>query len=292
MTRKIVICSLLTFSLIAVSRAEAQQRAKVYRIGVLTTGSPGPRETLDAFRQGLRDLGYVEGQNVIIEYRYAEDKYDRLPSLASELVRLKPDVIFTHSTPAALAVKQATATIPIVIGAAGDLVQRGIVMSLARPGGNITGMTFPSGVEFFGKQLEILKDVAPKISRVALLVNPTNPSWKDYPQNLEPAAHTLKLRLQRADAHNPGDFEGVFSKAVKNHAAAFLIANDALFGAHKERLADLALQNRLSTITQIPGFAESDGLIQYGWDTRDMFRRTASVSAEAQQQATKVPRIG
>jgi putative ABC transport system substrate-binding protein len=187
----------------------------------------------------MRNLGYAEGKNIIIEYRYAEWKLDRLPGLASELVNLKPELIVTYTTPGALAAKQATTTIPIVIGAAGDLVQRGIVMSLARPGGNITGMTFPGSVEFFAKKLELLKEAVPKLSRVALLFNRTNPSWKDYPQNLQSAADTLAFRLQRVNARDPGEFENVFSKAANSRAEGLLIANDALFDAHKNGLRNL-----------------------------------------------------
>jgi putative ABC transport system substrate-binding protein len=276
--RKAVLTIFYVVVLLAVAViADAQQPARVPRIGILSPDNPvhSDAETLDAFRAGLRNLGYVEGKNINIEYRYAEWKFDRLPGLATELVNLKPDLIFTYTTPGALAAKQATTTIPVVIGAAGDLVQRGIVMTLARPGGNITGMTFPGSVEFFGKQLEILKEAAPKISRVALLVNPANPSYKAYPQNLEATAQALGLRLQRADANDPGDFEGVISKMVKSRADGLLVANDALFGAQKKRIAELALRKRLPTITQVPGFAEAGGLIQYGWDTRDMFRRAA-----------------
>ena len=244
-------------------------------MGILATGSPGGRSSLDAFRSGLRDLGYIEGKNVTIDYRYAEEQYDRLPGLAAELVSLKPDVIMTHSTPAALAVKQATSTIPVVIAAAGDLVLRGIVLSLARPGRNITGLTFPDSAQFFGKQLEILKESAPKVARVTILLNPANPAWKDHPHNLKGVPETLGLRLQRADADDPADFESVFSKLTKGRGDGLLVANDTLFSSYRMRITELALENQLPSISQMPGYTESGGLIQYGWDTLDMFRRAA-----------------
>jgi putative ABC transport system substrate-binding protein len=253
---------------------EAQQPAKkVYRIAILSPATR-PRPVIEAFRQGLRDLGYTEGQNVRFEDRYAEFKTDRLPQLTSELVKLKPDVIFTHSVSGAKAAKEATTTIPVVVGASGDLVQDGIVASLARPGGNITGVTLLSS-ELEGKRLELLKEASRKLSRVAVLVNSNNPAWERYPQVLEPAARALGLRLQRVEVSNPADFEHAFSAIRQNDAGGILVVSDPIFT--DQHIAEFAVKHRLSSISEVPRFAEAGGLIQYGLSIPDMGRRAAAL---------------
>jgi putative ABC transport system substrate-binding protein len=256
--------------------AETQQPAKkVYRIGILSPATR-PRPVIEALRQGLRDLGYVEGQNVHFEDRYAEFKAERLPQLTSELVKLRPDAIFTHSVSGAKAAKEVTTAIPVVVGASGDLVQDGIVASLARPGGNITGVTLLSS-ELEGKRLELLKEASRKLSRVAVLVNSNNPAWERYPQVLEPAARALGLRLQRVEVSNPADFEHAFSAIRQNDAEGILVVSDPIFTDQRIGIAEFAMKHRPSSISEVPRFAEAGGLIQHGLSIPDMGRRAAAL---------------
>jgi putative tryptophan/tyrosine transport system substrate-binding protein len=269
-----ILISALTATILVISHIAEAQQAKIPRIGILSTRSPGPLEIFDAFHQGLRNLGYVEGKNIVTEYRFAEEKYDRLPALMAELVSLKPDVILTHTTPGALAAKKATTTIPIVIGAANDLVERRIVASLARPGGNITGLTFFT-LELDNKRLELLKEAVPKIFRVAVLVNPANPAWNSYPSNMEDLARTLRVHLQRVEASNVEEIEAALSELTKRNVNALLSVNDTVFGAHRRRIVDLAAKNNLPSIAERREFSEEGGLIAYGVDIPAMFRRAA-----------------
>jgi len=255
--------------------AEAQKAGKVPRIAILSFASPGPRATIDALRQGLRDLGYIEGQNIIIEYRFAERKYDRFPRLAAELVSLNPDVIITSTTPGVRAAKKATTSIPIVVGSAGDLAKRGFIASLARPGGNITGMTFHPKLARMSKQLEVLKEAVPKISYVALLVNPANPGTA-FQGDLGDVSRTLGIRLQRVEARGVGEFETAFSVIAKSGANALLMANDAIFNQNKKRIAELAAKRHLPSISYRKHFAEVGGLLAYGSSLADMWRRAAT----------------
>src|SRR3989304_1866611 len=234
--------------------AEAQQAGKVYRIGFLSPSSPSDPERLAspfgerglaAFRQGLRGLGYVEGQSIAIEYRWAEGRFERLPDLAAELVRLKVDVIVSVVTQASLAAKNATRTIPIVMVAAGDPVGSGLVAGLAHPGGNITG---PSSMfaELAGKQLELLKETVPKASRVAVLWNPANPVWQAQMwRETQVAARALGLRVQLLEAGGPDELEGAFAAMTRGRASALLVQADPMFSLHARRIADLAVKRRL-----------------------------------------------
>src|SRR5918992_573424 len=190
--------------------AEAQQLRRLPRLAILSARSPGPLEIFDAFHQSLRDRGYVQGKNITIEYRFAEGNYHRLPALMAELISFRPDVILTHTTPGVMTAKHGTRTIPIVVGAAGDLVESGIVASLAKPGGNITGMTFVT-LELDTKRLELLKEAIPKISRVAVLVNPANPAWNNYSQPMEGVGRAVGGRLQRLEARDPEELEAAFT---------------------------------------------------------------------------------
>jgi putative ABC transport system substrate-binding protein len=267
----VLLCALLLALCVP---AEAQRPAKIYRVAVLSPGTQ-PRPVIEAFKQGLRDLGYVEGKNVLFEYRYADWKLERLPELAAELVRLKPDVIFLHSVSAAQAIKRATTTIPVVVGASGDLVQDGIVTNLARPGGNITGLTLLS-TELDGKRLELLKETAQKVSRVAVLVYSSNPAWQRYPQHLEAAGRALGLQLQRAEVNGPTEFERAFSTMNARGINGVLVVSDPIFQRYAGQIAELAIKHRLPSISEVPGFAEAGGLIQYGLSIFDMGRQSAA----------------
>jgi putative ABC transport system substrate-binding protein len=258
----------------ASSAGGAEAPGRIPRIGMLLPG--GPRSSnVDAFLQGLHDLGYVEGQNIIIDSRFAEWKLDQLPGLAEELVRMRPDVIFTYTTPGVLAAKQATKIIPVVVAPAGGLVERGVIASLARPGGNITGLTLLD-IELEPKRLQILKEAVQKVSRVAILVNPANPAWNHYPASFAPAAHNLGLRLLRVEAREPAEFAGALSTAVKDRADALLMVTDAMFSTNQKLIVELAGKRRLPSISGRLGFAVDGGLIQYGPSTFDMARRAAS----------------
>ena len=275
MIRSIAICLVITALLPAVCLAEAQQHAKrVYRIAILSPATR-PRPVIDALRQRLRELGYTENQNVVFEDRYAEFKVERLPELASELVKLNPNIIFTHSMTGARAAKQATSTIPIVIGAAGDLVQEGIIASLARPGGNVTGVTLLS-TELEGKRLELLKETSRKLSHVAVLVNSANSAWENYPQVLEPAGRALKLRLQRTEIGEFAELEDAFAVMPRNGIDGVLVVSDPMFQAYQNRIAELAARQNLPSISEVPGFAEAGGLIQYGLSIPEMGRQAAA----------------
>jgi len=274
--RTIGLISTLTLGLFAGPLpVEAQQAGKVYRIAILAPGRPGPQETIDGLRQGLRDLGYIEGQNIIIEYRFAERKYDRFPQLAAELVSLNPDVIIVSTTPGVRAVKKATTSIPIVVGSAGSLAKRGIVASLARPGGNITGMTFHPKPARLSKQLEVLKEAVPKISYVAFLVNPANPGTA-FQGNLEDISRMLGIRLQRVEARGVDELETAFSAMAKSGANGLLMANDSILNQNRKRIVELALKGRLPSVSQRIQFAEAGGLIAYGTSLGDMWRRAAT----------------
>ena len=256
--------------------AEAQQPKKVPRIGWLLFGSPSSANTArnEAFRQGLRDLGYIEGQNLIIEYRYAEGKVDRLPDLAAELVRLKVDAIFAESTASVQAAKKATTTVPIV-SVSGDPVELGLVASLARPGGNVTGLAnFTS--ELAGKRLELLKEVVPRVSRVAVLWNPDAPSSTLRMRETEAAAPSLGIKLQPVDVREPNDFEHAFAALKKDRADALFPLRSPLISSQVKRIVELAAKNRVPGMYDASEFAEAGGLMSYGTMLDDLDRRAAS----------------
>ncbi len=220
--------------LLAPVAAEGQQAEKVRRIAYLSAPSREAAERwVQVFQQALRELGWVEGQNIVIEFRWAEGKYDRLPDLAAELVRLKVEVIVVPATVAALAAKNATKTIPIVTVLANDPVGIGLVASLARPGGNITGLTETPGPEMFGKQLELLKEAVPKVSRVAVLGNPANPIYPLMLSETQVAARALGLELQLLEARSPKDFNSAFAAITRERAGALLVLADSMFFAHR-----------------------------------------------------------
>jgi putative ABC transport system substrate-binding protein len=248
---------------------------KIRRIGVLTPRSPSDIALWHhAFQQGLHDLGWVEGKNISIEYRYAKGKRDHLPDLAADLLRLNVEVVVVVSVYAARAVQQANKAIPIVMASAADPVQLGLVASLARPGGNITGLSEITP-EMAGKRLELLKEMVPKLSRVAVLWDPGNDasalSWKE----IQSPASQLGLRLHSLEARSPKDFDKAFESATRARAGALAVMPAQLFGANLKRIADLAAKNRLPSIWHLSEFVDSGGLAAYGPDRSDQFRRAA-----------------
>ena len=256
--------------------AGAQQSNKIPRIGFLSALFPTTNPArIEAFRQGLRDVGYVEGKNIIIEYRYAERKFDRLPALATELVRLKVDVIVTSASQETRAAKEATNTIPIVMTNVGDPVETGFVASLARPGDNITGLSTLSR-ELSGKRLELLKEIIPKLTRVAVIGNSTSPGNADTLKELEVAAQALKLELQYLDVLSVNDIETAFRAAGKERADAVIVLSGSILTSQRRHIIDLAVKSRLPASYARPEFVESGGLMTYGVSLIDNFRRAAS----------------
>jgi putative ABC transport system substrate-binding protein len=251
----------------------AQQVRQVHRIGVLVGGLEAPPAFVH-FRQGMRDLGYVEGTNLVIEYRLAHGQADRLPELAADLVRLKVDVIVAVFVTPTRAAHQATRSIPIVMIGAADPVGVGLAASLARPGGNVTG-TVSSGDELGGKLLELFKGVLPNLKQLAVLWNPSNPVHAPLRKDWDPAARSLAIQLQWLPAANPQDLEGAFRSAARD-AAAVLVLGDAMFLGHRDRIAALATDARLPTLFIASGHADAGGLMSYGPDPPDLFRRPAA----------------
>lgn len=231
---------------------------------------------IEGFREGLRERGYVEGQNILVEYRFSEDRNDRLPALAAELVAMKVELIVASGTPASFAAAQATKTIPIVMGGiAADPVATGLVTSLARPGGNITGMTMMSP-QLSGKRLELLKRILPSLSRVAVLWNPPNPAYGPILKELEAAAHMLGLSLQRLEVRVPEDLEGAFETASRQRTGALIAPGDPLVSNRPRMVADLSLKYRLPTLMENKEFVEVGGLLSLGLDLVDSYRRAAT----------------
>jgi len=253
--------------------ARAQQQSVMAVVGFLNGGSRAAyAPEMDAFRQGLKETGYVEGQNMTIEYRWAEDQYDRLPSLAADLVQQKVTVIAATSTPAALAAKAATSTVPIVFTTGGDPIKLGLVASLSRPGGNVTGSTQLS-VEVGPKRLELARELFPRATTFALLVNPTNPVAATVSKDLETVADTLGVRLHALHASAEADFEAAFATAAQLRAAALVIASaDPWFGSHAAQLGALALRHRVPAIYFLREFAAAGGLMSYGGSITDTYR--------------------
>jgi putative ABC transport system substrate-binding protein len=257
--------------------AEAQPAGKIYRIGYLSAGAPTSNPlVIAAFQQGLRDRGWVEGQNIDIEYRWAEGRFDRLPDLAADLVRLKVDVIVASPTPAALAAKNATGTVPIVAVSLTHPVELGLVGSLARPGGNVTGLSYSVGADIFGKDLELLKEVVPRVRRVAVLSNPDSPAQPLTVRNVKDAARSLGLQLQLLEARGPEGFDGAFAAMARERVGALLVVQDPAFIPHRARLVDLAAKNRLPSIFTQREDAEAGGLMSYGPSLSDLYRRAGT----------------
>jgi putative ABC transport system substrate-binding protein len=273
MDRRRFLLTSLAGALAAPLAAETQQQGKARRIGYLDQGSAARNKPyLEAFRQGLRDLGWVEGQNITIVTRFAEGRTEQLPALAAELVRMKVDLIATSTTPAALAAKHATTTIPIVIGFAADPVGSGIVGSLSRPGANITGWTHV-GVELRGKYLELLKEAVPEATRFGVLWNPTNQVHKPSLRIIEAAAQRLKAELILAGVQDPKDLEGTFSTLARKRVQALVVFPDGLFLAQTPVIVDLATRYRLPTMYGVREYAAAGGLMTYGASLPEMYRQ-------------------
>ena len=276
MTKQILIWLLLTFFVANVSVAEAQQPKKVPRIGFLAANSASTNPARrDAFRQGLRALGYVEGKNIVIEYRYAEGKPEHLPALAAELVQLNVDIIVTAGAASTRPAKEATRTIPIVMAADSDPIGTGFVVSLARPGGNITGLSVLAP-EISGKRLELLKETVPKLSRVAVLGQSTTPGTTQALKETELAAAALKVQLQFLEVRDPKDIENAFRTASKSRAEGVVLLSNPLFTSQGKKVAEFAVKNRLAAISQISEFVEDGGLMSYGVSITDLYRRAAT----------------
>jgi putative ABC transport system substrate-binding protein len=254
--------------------AEAQQPPRVPKRGLLRVGSL-PDANVAGFLQGLRDPGYVEGQNIVIEYRWAEGKLERLPTLASDLVRLKVEVIVTGGLEASLAAKTATRLIPIVAATGADPVSSGLVASLARPGGNITGLTVIN-VDLAGKRLELLKEAVPGASRVAVLRNRANGAHALLWTETQRAARSLSVQLQSHEVRGANEFERAFAAMARDRAGALLLAPDEMFWTYRGQIVDLAAKTRLPGMFDFKGFVDAGGLMAYGPNFPDMFRRAAT----------------
>ena len=268
----------LSAGLLAAPRVvEAQTAGKVPQVGLLAPRSRSDAAPfVDAFLQGLRELGWVQGKNIGIEYRFAQGRLDRLPALAAELVHLKVDVILAGSTPPVLAAKKATSTIPIVMATSADPVELGLVASLARPGGNVTGLSFSVGLETVNKGLELLKETAPKARRVAVLSNPDNPGNALGIKNIKLTAQSLALQPQFLEVRGPNEFEAAFAAMARARAEALFVVPDSVFGFHRTRLQELAAKSRLPAMYGSREHTEAGGLMSYAVDLRDSFRRSAT----------------
>ena len=246
---------------------------RAYRVGLLGLASGSDAPVLAFLRQGLRDLGYEEGKNLVVEYRTAEGKYDRLPALAVQLVGLKIDVFVTYGTPGALAAKQATTTIPVVVALIGDAVAAGVVPSLARSGSNITGSQYQYP-ELMGKRIEVLMNATSHLARVAVLFNPANPSMRPALKTIEETARYLNVELQQIEARGPNDFDGALAAMAERRGQAFVLADDPFLRSHVGTIAQLAAKRRLPSVGDRE-YAEAGGLLGYAVNRPEVFRRAA-----------------
>ena len=270
--KRIVLLVSLVFGIFAAPTAYTEE-PKTPRIGFLLMGSPqgGLTSAFDAFREGLRELGWIENENIVIEYRWAGERPERLPELAAELVRLKVDVII-GSTPGARAAQQATTSIPIIMCIADDAVKQGFVTNLARPGGNITGMAAMTS-ELAGKRLELLREAAPTVTRVALLWNP--PGSPDYLKDTQTAAHSFGLTLQSVEVRTVDDFESAFAAILKGRAQALVVGPGQFMFTHQKQVVEFATKNNLPSIYAWKGPASAGGLLAYGVNIPQVYRRAA-----------------
>jgi putative tryptophan/tyrosine transport system substrate-binding protein len=269
--------ALLVAALLQVAPSIAQQSARVPRIGFVMPGSAEASAGLiNAFRQGLQELGYVEGQNIQIDFRWQPaDRPDLLPGIVSELVRSNPDVLVGPTTPQALALKKATSTIPIVMVVPSDPIGTGLVQTLARPGGNVTGLSLMSN-DIMAKRLELLKETVPKISRVGDIWNPANPATQRDFKEIEIAARKLGLTIHSAEVRGPNDFNSAFSSLTRARVDALILQTDQLTWIHRQQIAKLTVQNRLPTIFFAREYVDGGGLMSYGASLADLYRRSAS----------------
>jgi putative tryptophan/tyrosine transport system substrate-binding protein len=276
MGKNTIIGLLVGLVLTSIRFAEGQQAKKVPQVGMLMpVSSTVAARNIEAFRQGLRERGYVDGQNIALDSRFADGRVEPLPTLAAELVRLNVDVIVTWGTPAIQAAKKATTTIPIVMAAATDPVETGLIASLARPGGNVTGVN-SGGVEVSGKILELLKELVPRGTRVGILWNPDNRANEITVAHTKVAAQALGLRLQFQEVRDPGGFDSAFAAMTRQRADALRVLHEILYLQHGKRLVDLAAKNRLPAIYARREYVEAGGLMAYGVNFQDNFRRAAT----------------
>jgi len=275
MNRRAFLSNIALGLLAAPLAAEAQPSGKVRRVGYLASGSAvSVPHFFNAFKEGLRETGWIEGQNVTIESRYAEGKLDRFPALAAELVRLKVDVIATVTTPASVAAKNATSVVPIVMMNVAQPVELGLIASLARPGGNVTGITWPD-LEIFGKEIALLKEVVPSVRLVAILSNPTNPAHGFAIKKIKAAAEQLGVQLQLVEAGKLEQLDRAFAAMAKERVDAVLVIADGLFGFQRKRVAELAAKHRLPATYGLSESVEAGGLMSYGPNRLDSHRRGA-----------------
>ena len=271
-----ILIRLLTTLLAIASLAEAQSIARVPRIALLSANTPQiVASNVEAFRQGMHRLGYVEGKNIIVEYSYAGGELDRLRSLADDLVRLKVDVIVTSSTPATLAVKNATKEIPIVFHAINDPVETGLVTSFAQPGGNVTGVTM-GGAALYGKRLELLKETIPKLTRASFLWNPTTAAGQLSFKEIQAASQALKLQIQSLEVRTLGDIEPAFDAAIRAKSGAGVITQIPPITTHAKKIIELATKHRLPLISPQRQWPETGSLMSYGSNVDDSYRRLAT----------------
>jgi putative ABC transport system substrate-binding protein len=257
--------------------AAAQPAGKMARVAYLSASSAASATWgVEAFRQGLRELGYIEGRHILIEYRWADGRFDRLPALAAELARLKVDVIVASNTPAALAAKHVTSTIPIVTVTSGDPVGSGLVATLAHPGGNVTGLSLFPTLEISGKQLELLKEAFPTVSHVAGLANPANPPTAGLLTETELAARALGLRLRVLHVREPKDFDDAFTMMKNERVPALLVIADPLVNDNRGRIVAFAATHRVPAIYPYRTFVDAGGVMSYGVDLSDLSRRAAT----------------
>jgi len=265
----------VVWMLAGVAVASAQQPAKVWKIGVLVSSTQALNASRDeALRQGLRDLGYQEGKNIVMEYRYAEGKTDRLAQLARELIEQKVDVIVVGGTNVAVTAKQATSTIPIVVAGAGDLVEAGLIKSFMFPGGNVTGVARMSA-DFFGARLKLIKETLPKATQVTALANPKNPGHGRNIKDAELGARSLGLNFQTVNAQSANELDGAITNAAKGGANALFLMTDTLFNNQIARIAQAAIKNKLPAVYDRADFVEAGGLMSYGVNLPDLSRRAA-----------------
>jgi putative tryptophan/tyrosine transport system substrate-binding protein len=275
MKRQIVLFALVAVLIPFFPAFAAEPPGKVWKIGNLVSSTPSVNASRDeALRQRLRELGYEEGKNIVMEYKYAEGKVDRLPQLARELVEEKPDVIVVGGTAVAVAAKKATSTIPIVVAGAGDLVEAGLIKSFMYPGGNVTGVARISA-DFFGARLKLIKEILPKATGVASLSNPKTPGHDKRLRDAELGARALGLRFQSVKAHSANELDGAVGAAAKGGASALFVMTDALFNSHVSQIAQSAVRNRLPAVYDRTDFVEAGGLMSYGVNLADLSRRAA-----------------
>src|SRR6266545_896295 len=265
---------LATFFLATASVSEAQQPGKVHRIGYIS-GRSGVGPLDEVFKTALKELGYVEGQNISIIYRWAEENLDRLPALALELVQLKVDVIVTETTPAAQAAKKTTSAIPIVMVLSGDAVGAGLVASLARPGANITGLTF-IGTDVSSKLVELLKEISPKTSRLAYLAHPALPPEAIAFKAMQPVAQGLRMTIKLVEARSQNDFKRAFSEMKQARVDGLVVSPNVVYVQNRKLIVDLAAQQRLPAIYGRSDFVDAGGLASYGTSFPDLYRRAAT----------------